>query len=105
MDHAAWANASSERATSRSILSGCRLSPRSMRSFCDLALFDDCATTEIPFCRCQRIATHPPSLNRNFLFHFKNAGDHTRAPHRHDYGETPSPEVVRFEYREDAAYS
>ena len=36
---AAWANASSERAMSTSILSGWRLNPRSTRSFRNVALF------------------------------------------------------------------
>jgi hypothetical protein len=58
-----------------------------------------------PFSRCQRIVTHPPRLNRNLLFHFKNARDHTRAPHRHDDVKALSPEVVRFEHSgDDAAY-
>src|SRR5713101_844923 len=37
MDHAAWDNSSSERATSASTRSGWRLNPRSTRSFRDLA--------------------------------------------------------------------
>src|SRR6202049_4451695 len=41
-------------------------------------MLDDCMThADSPIYRWQAIDTHQQSINRNLLFDFKNAGDHT----------------------------